>query len=96
MTTNIAKCINGMLKGAQMLPITALVQLTFYQCVSYFETRRGEIRARMAIGDVYTVYAIDKFRRTEAKASRHTVTIFHRIHQTFEVIIALHGFPMDK
>ena len=30
MTTNIAECINGVLKGAQMLPITALVQLTFY------------------------------------------------------------------
>ena len=79
-----------------MLPITMLVQLTFYRCVSYFETHRVEIRARMATGDVYTTYAIDKFRRSEAKASRHTVTIFHRIHQTFEVIIALHGFHMDK
>ncbi|KAL6342689.1 hypothetical protein AAG906_013095 [Vitis piasezkii] len=96
MTTNITKCINGVLKGARMLPITALVQLTFYRCVSYFETRRAEIRARMAVGDVYTAYAIEKFRRAEAKASGHTVTIFHRIHETFEVITALHGFHMDK
>ena len=96
MTTNIAECINGVLKGARMLPITALVQLTFYRCVSYFETRRAEIRARMAVGDVYTAYAIEKFRRAEAKASGHTVTIFHRIHETFEVITALHGFHMDK
>ncbi|KAL6339402.1 hypothetical protein AAG906_032934 [Vitis piasezkii] len=80
----------------RMLPITALVQLTFYRCVSYFETRRAEIRARMAVGDVYTAYAIEKFRRAEAKASGHTVTIFHRIHETFEVITALHGFHMDK
>ncbi|KAL6320844.1 hypothetical protein AAG906_008844 [Vitis piasezkii] len=86
MTTNIAECINGVLKGARMLPITALVQLTFYRCVSYFET----------LGDVYTAYAIEKFRRAEAKASGHTVTIFHRIHETFEVITALHGFHMDK
>ena len=50
----------------------------------------------MAIGDVYTAYAIDKFRRVEAKASGHTVTIFHRIHQTFEVITTLFGFHMDK
>ncbi|KAJ9672503.1 hypothetical protein PVL29_025922 [Vitis rotundifolia] len=96
MTTNIAECINRVLKGARMLPITALVQLTFYRCVSYFETRRAEIRARMAAGDVYTTYAIEKFRRAEAKASGHTVTIFHRIQQTFEVITALHGFHMDK
>ncbi|KAL6320286.1 hypothetical protein AAG906_005369 [Vitis piasezkii] len=31
MTTNIVECINGVLKGARMLPITALVRLTFYQ-----------------------------------------------------------------
>ena len=96
MTTNIVECINRVLKGARMLPITMLVQLTFYRCVSYFETHRVEIRARMATGDVYTTYAIDKFRRSEAKASRHTVTIFHRIHQTFKVIATLHGFRMDK
>ncbi|KAL6342930.1 hypothetical protein AAG906_016950 [Vitis piasezkii] len=95
MTTNIVECINGVLKGARMLPITALVQLTFYRCVSYFETRRAEIRARMTVGDVYIAYAIEKFRRVEAKASGHTVTIFHRIHETFEVI-TLHGFHMDK
>ena len=35
-----------------MLPIIALVQLTFYRCVSYFQTRKVEIRARMAVGDV--------------------------------------------
>ena len=79
-----------------MLLITTLVQLTFYQCVSYFETRRAEIRARMVVGDVYTAYAIEKFRRAEAKASGHIVTVFHRIHETFEVITTLHGFHMDK
>ena len=51
MTTNIAECINGVLKGARMLPITALVRLTFYRCVSYFETRRTEIQSRIANGD---------------------------------------------
>ena len=96
MTTNIVEWINGVLKGARMLPITALVQLTFYRCVSYFETCRVEIRARMIVKDVYTAYAINKFRRTEAKASGHTVTIFHRIHQTFEVITTLHGFHINK
>ena len=73
----IIEWINGVLKGARMLPITALVQLTFYRCVSYFETRRVDIRVRMAVGDVYTVYAIENFRRVEAKASGHKVTIFY-------------------
>ena len=30
MITNIVECINGVLKGARMLPITALVHATFY------------------------------------------------------------------
>ena len=30
MTTNMSEVFNGVLKGARNLPITALVQLTFY------------------------------------------------------------------
>ena len=69
MTTSIAECINRVLKRARMLPIIALVQLTFYRCVSYFDTRRGEIRARMTCGDMYTEYVVNKFTRAEAKAT---------------------------
>ena len=47
MTTNIVKCINGVLKEAWMLPITALVKLTFCRCVSYFETSRVKIRVSL-------------------------------------------------
>ena len=75
MTTNIDECINGVLKGARMLPITTLVQLTFYRCVSYFDTCRGEIRARMTCGDMYTEYVVNKFTRAKAKANGHTVSI---------------------
>ena len=46
MTTNIAECINGVLKGARMLPISALVRLTFYCFVTYFETCRAEIQIK--------------------------------------------------
>ena len=30
MTTNLSECINGVLKGARMLPINAIAQITFY------------------------------------------------------------------
>ena len=36
MTTNISGIFNGVLKGAHNLPITTLVQLTFYRVNSYF------------------------------------------------------------
>ncbi|KAJ9675204.1 hypothetical protein PVL29_024234 [Vitis rotundifolia] len=96
MTTNIAECINGVLKGARMLPITALVRLTFYRCVSYFETRRTEIQTRIANGDLYTSYAINKITKYESRASRHTVNIFNCSNEIFEVTTAPHGFHMDK
>ena len=96
MTTNIAECINGVLKGARMLPITALLRLTFYRCVSYFETRRTEIQTRMANGDLYTSYTINKMTKYESRASGHTVNIFHLSNEIFEVTTAPHGFHIDK
>ena len=76
MTTNIVKCINGVLKGDRMLPIIALVQATFYRCVKYFENHCVEIQARIANGDMYNTYAMTKVTNYEAKASRHFVRIF--------------------
>ena len=96
MTTNLFECINGVLKGARMLPITAIVHLTFYRCVPYFETHKGEIHVRMTCGDMYTTYAVNKFTRVDVKASGHTVCIISRNNQMFEVITSLHGFHMDK
>ena len=40
MTTNMSEVFNGVLKSARNLPITTLVQLTFYQVNSYFTVRR--------------------------------------------------------
>ena len=54
MTTNLSECINGVLKGARMLPINALAQITFYKCVNYFEKRKEEIKAAVEHRDKYT------------------------------------------
>ena len=40
MTTNMAESLNGMMKGFRALPITAMVEKIFFQCVHYFDTRR--------------------------------------------------------
>ena len=42
MTTNMYEVFNNVLKGAQNLPITTLVQLTFFRLNSYFVARRGQ------------------------------------------------------
>ena len=96
MTTNIVECINGVLKEARMLFITALVLLTFYHCVSNFETRRAKIQTRIVNGDLYTSYAINKITKYESRASGHTIKIFHHSNEIFEVITTSYGFHMDK
>ena len=40
MKTNISEVFNSALKGARGLPVTALVQLTFFCLNSYFVARR--------------------------------------------------------
>ena len=42
-TTNLSECFNGVLKGTRSLPITALVKLTFFKLVSYFDDRCAKI-----------------------------------------------------
>ena len=96
MTTNIVECINKVLKGARIFPITTLVEVTFYRCVTYFEKCHVEIRARIANGDMYTIYAMTKVSNYGTKASGHSVSIFHRDNEMFEVTTTAHGFQMDK
>ena len=79
-----------------MLPITILVRLTFYRCVSYFETRQIEIQTQIENGDLYTSYAINKITKYESRASGHTGNIFQRSNEIFEVTTTPHGFHMDK
>ncbi|XP_031737534.1 uncharacterized protein LOC116402427 [Cucumis sativus] len=85
MTSNAAECMNGVFKGARMLPITSLVRLTFYRTILYFERRRAEISEALDRGDIYTKYAIRKLKKWEKRASAHSVTSIDRETQTFEV-----------
>ena len=43
MTTNLSKCVNGVLKGGRNLPITRLVQMTYYKLVEYFVKQKAEV-----------------------------------------------------
>ena len=45
MTTNLSESFNRILKSARNLPITALVELTYYCCVAYFTDWYTKARA---------------------------------------------------
>ena len=50
MTTNISEVFNIVLKGARSLPVTALVQLTFFRLNIYFVAKR-ELGANILASD---------------------------------------------
>ena len=80
LTTNYAEVFNSTLKGACSLPITALVQLTFYRIVGYFNVRRG-----IAIDSV-TPYVIRILMEYQKRASEDRFEAFNAMMGTYEVI----------
>ena len=66
MTTNMSEVFNSVLKGARNLPITSLVQLTFFRLNSYFVTRREQGANRLTFDEQYTPYV-------DAKIKAHVV-----------------------
>ncbi|KAF1858668.1 hypothetical protein Lal_00044701 [Lupinus albus] len=69
MTTNLAECFNGVLKGSRARPITALVRSTYYRLNSWFVDHRNEAVNMIKAGHVYSeeltnVYGLE-FQPTE-------------------------------
>ena len=62
MTTNMSEVFYSVLKGARSLPITALVQLTFFRLNSYFVVRREQCANRLASNEEYTPYVDAKIK----------------------------------
>ena len=52
MTTNLLESFNHVLKDSYALSISALVQLTFYRCNSYWVKRRRKANAKIQRGDI--------------------------------------------
>ncbi|XP_050260130.1 uncharacterized protein LOC126705285 [Quercus robur] len=85
MTTNLSESFNGILKSARNLPITALVELTYYRCVAYFADRYTKACAEVTAGERITAYAKNKFNKWEKKSPKHSVTVFSHEDGLFEV-----------
>ena len=67
MTINLSESFNGILKSARNLPITALVELTYYRCVAYFTDWYTKACAEVTTGEHITAYAKNKFNKWEKR-----------------------------
>ncbi|XP_073317218.1 uncharacterized protein [Primulina huaijiensis] len=74
MTTNMSECLDGVLKGARRLPISAIVQLTIGRCVKYFFDRKERITYMVANNQPWPDFAFHKYEKWSIKSSNHSVS----------------------
>ncbi|XP_058734136.1 uncharacterized protein LOC131605848 [Vicia villosa] len=85
MTTNLVESMNGVFKGIRHLPITALVEATYYRMASLFARRGERWSAVLESGQVFSETCVKFMKEQSAKANSHIVTSFNRFNRTFSV-----------
>ncbi|XP_073036545.1 uncharacterized protein [Primulina eburnea] len=74
MTTNISECLNGVLKGARRLPITAIVKMTFQRCAEYFINRITKCQRMMQNNQPWPDYVLHKYEKWSVRSNEHSVS----------------------
>ena len=85
MTTNLVESMNDVFKDVRNLPITALVNATYFQMATLFATRGKCWNAVLQTQQVYNNMCMKFLQQESAKANSHRVTEFDRHGHTFSV-----------
>ncbi|XP_016191768.1 uncharacterized protein LOC107632615 [Arachis ipaensis] len=85
MTTNLVECINSVLKGARNLPVTAIVQSTFYRLNELFTRKNTEVHERLRNGFTYSEFATKRVEESFRRAGNIVINRFDRRNEMFEV-----------
>ncbi|KAL2231116.1 UNVERIFIED_CONTAM: hypothetical protein Sindi_1706000 [Sesamum indicum] len=91
LTTNMSECINGVLKGARRLPLTAIAEMTFQRSVHYFRERLARSTVMLTNNQLWTDFAYKMFTRWHQNSVEHTVTKYHQFQQSASVVTRRHG-----
>ena len=85
MTTNISEVFNSVLKGARSLPVTALVQLTFFCLNGYFVARRELGANRLTSIERFTPYVEAQIQARVVKAGLMEIVLYDHVQGLFNV-----------
>lgn len=85
-TSNHVECFNGVLKNVRALPITALVQATFYRVNAYFFDRRTKTQSRILNGNRFSNRVLLNIGKRINKATQHKVERYNREEGIYGVI----------
>ncbi|KAL0291738.1 UNVERIFIED_CONTAM: hypothetical protein Scaly_2622300 [Sesamum calycinum] len=84
--TNMSECINGVLKGARRLPVSALVEITLERTVHYFRVRAIKGHKMLQNNQLWTDFTCKMFISWQQKAVEHTVTKYSHSQQSASVV----------
>ena len=74
MTTNLAECINSVLKGTRHLPVTSVVRETYFRLAALFPKRSDAYQGQMQGGYVWSTSVMNDINEGIRRASgMHTV-----------------------
>ena len=76
---------NNVLKGACNLPITTLVQLTFFRLNSYFVAIRKQCANRLTFDEQYTPHVDARIKACVVKAGSMEIVLYDHIQGRFHV-----------
>ena len=85
MTSNIVESWNSVFKGTRNLPVTPIVQSTYYRLACLFADRAQKAFARVGSGDLFSEYCQNVIKDEIVKSNTHHVEQFDRERYTFSV-----------
>ncbi|XP_016191847.1 uncharacterized protein LOC107632694 [Arachis ipaensis] len=85
MMTNLVECINGVLKGAHNLSVTAFVKAIFYRLNEFFTRKRDDTETRVRAGHLFSETMTEKIQQNLIMAGNIMVSCFDRQNEVFEV-----------
>ncbi|KAF1881954.1 hypothetical protein Lal_00038598 [Lupinus albus] len=77
-TTNLAECVNNILKGSRALSITALVQTTYYRLNSWFVDHRDKAVNMIKAGHIYCEDLTNVIKENQRQSTYQLVRSFSR------------------
>ncbi|XP_014503102.1 uncharacterized protein LOC106763420 [Vigna radiata var. radiata] len=85
MTTNLAECMNSVLKGARSLPICALIKTTFERTQSWFLERGLKTQYMLQAGHQFPEEIADIIRKNQQQSAYCHVHRYNRENSEFDV-----------
>ncbi|KAH1083510.1 hypothetical protein J1N35_023271 [Gossypium stocksii] len=85
MTTNLAECINSILKGTRHLPVTSVVRETYFRLAALFPKRAVTYKGQMQGGHVWCHKVLQAINKSKARVNTMYTVCYDRDNLWFRV-----------